>query len=630
MRGFNLPTSKWFYIKALALLLCSACVGAGVALAQQAFPLPLVRAITPPQASVDVAWDQPITIDFDRLVDSQRLKPSLEPAVEGEWRYEGALYGNRYYKRLIFQPATSYVPNQQYHIFLKEVVPLSGRQSADYSYEFRTTALPSVKTVSILDNQQDVAICQPITVTLDRAPKGLALFTASVDKPGIPLSVESQPESPELTIRRTDGSCFEQGAGYVLTLMSQANLPGEKPAAIVTRTFTTRPPLKLINSDPQGSAVLVSADRITLTFDQDVASAEEIKSKVVINPPLEGEWKMENSHTAFFVPAVPLAYATTYQLTVAQGLKGTNDRFLAEEAVARFSTIGRARVTAMTPKSGARGVKTTTVASITFDQEIDHASAEQHFSISPAIEGTKSWNGNTLSFKPTGGWAKDTVYAVRMESGVKSIHGLDTDKAYVSSFTSEESVFLLSVPLYKQQKPLSCEVAALRMALAFKGVNVSEESIMQYIPVESAPRSSDNIWADPDEVFVGDINGKQNTTGYGVHAAPVAKAAKNFRNAELVSGWSLSALIDSVKAGNPVVMWGIYSGGTPDSWTTSTGKVVKAWKGEHARTVVGFVGPAEHPRQIITLDPVLGKMNWNTSDFLANWATLGNQGVVVY
>src|SRR5437763_6459089 len=65
----------------------------------------------------------------------------------------------------------------------------------------------------------------------------------------------------------------------------------------------------------------------------------------------------------------------------------------------------------------------------------------------------------------------------------------------------------LDVPIYRQQHALSCEAAALRMALGAHGTNVSEADILGRLAVDPTPRSVEAdgalTWGDPDIGYVG-------------------------------------------------------------------------------------------------------------------------------
>jgi hypothetical protein len=94
--------------------------------------------------------------------------------------------------------------------------------------------------------------------------------------------------------------------------------------------------------------------------------------------------------------------------------------------------------------------------SITFSEPMNHASAENAFSIVPVVSGSFSWAGNTLTFNPTANLAYDTTYTVKVAgtaedpagngldgNGNGSAQGSPADD-YTWSFTTEV-VYTLTV-----------------------------------------------------------------------------------------------------------------------------------------------------------------------------------------
>lgn len=188
---------------------------------------------------------------------------------------------------------------------------------------------------------------------------------------------------------------------------------------------------------------------------------------------------------------------------------------------------------------------------------------------------------------------------------------------------------LLPVAVHYQEQPLSCEAAALKMALAAAGVKVSETQIMKIVGYDPTPHRG-NVWGDPNVAFVGNIAGKQDTTGYGVYWDPIAKAARHWATATVITNGTIARLTAAIDAGQAVVVWGTFGSNVyRDDWKTPAGKAIKAWKGEHARTLIGYVGSASNPTSVIINDPIAGRITWSKSTFLANWARFDNSGVIV-
>ena len=190
----------------------------------------------------------------------------------------------------------------------------------------------------------------------------------------------------------------------------------------------------------------------------------------------------------------------------------------------------------------------------------------------------------------------------------------------------------LDVSYHRQEHALSCEVASLLMALNYKGVKVTEDELIQQLPVsDSKPRHSDNTWGDPNLGFVGNIDGKMPNTGYGVYEQPIYDLASKYRTAKIIINGTLTDLIIELGNGNPIIVWGVVVGRSKDiSWKTPEGKIIIAQLDEHARTLIGYTGKSDNPQLMILLDPLYGEVRLKVKDFLKNWELLEKKAVVIY
>lgn len=191
----------------------------------------------------------------------------------------------------------------------------------------------------------------------------------------------------------------------------------------------------------------------------------------------------------------------------------------------------------------------------------------------------------------------------------------------------------LRVPFLRQEHALSCEVATLRMVLAYRGVTVSERDLLDAVDFDPTPRRRVNgalVWGDPEESFVGDVDGIMPRTGYGVYAGPIGRVAGQYRRAEVIENGTASTLTDAIANGNPVIAWGHLGSGRPLRWQTLGGKEIRAVDGEHTRVVIGYTGTREEPTGFYVMDPIYGEQYWKVEKFMANWEPLGRTGVVVY
>ena len=96
----------------------------------------------------------------------------------------------------------------------------------------------------------------------------------------------------------------------------------------------------------------------------------------------------------------------------------------------------------------------------------------------------------------------------------------------MTSLTSRQ----LAVPVYHQAYTLSCEEAALRMALAYEGIAVTDTQVLATIGVDWSAAYYDSSglrWGDPYTAFVGNPSGSEVAmTGYGTYYPTIEHAAK--------------------------------------------------------------------------------------------------------
>lgn len=198
----------------------------------------------------------------------------------------------------------------------------------------------------------------------------------------------------------------------------------------------------------------------------------------------------------------------------------------------------------------------------------------------------------------------------------------------------------LPIPYHAQQYKNSCEAASLKMALEYRGISVNEMDILQKFGY--APRLKDvekNEWDDPQKMYVGFVDIVGSTIGYGVYGLPVVKAIEAYgRQAEYTTNITPDFLAKNIKAGNPIILWGYTSfRESPYTWNTSDGNIVKAFKGEHARLVVGVAGgdaEGNNPEGFYVHDPFNGQkyQYWSAGSLMAQVNAVPgvtNQAVVV-
>lgn len=623
---------KRLLLTGLGLFSLTVLVGAALAV-YWLLPTPRVIRADPAADETDYPLSRKIEIVFDRPVSRALLTKTITPEVPGVWVFENSTYRTHLLRRAVFYPQESLAVDTEYTISLKNVVNVIRKSTPyDYQLKFTTQKAPQVKKVTPGNGQKDVGADTPILIYLSASDGQVSQFQFELS-PRHPFEVSLDQTKTLYTL--TPKSPLKQGTRYQLIIKKsdvRRNLTTDAivetgPLSEVYRGyFTTKIPVGIDSVFPTGDSV-TSRQSITIRFSKEMDEAS-IRRNFSIQPPVTGSSLLIDHLIYVFTPK-KYDFETEYTIRLAKETASLDGSFLAADLVTTFTTLGHVRVESSFPVPGAAGIRSDQPLAVTFDQEVDPASAESLFSISPSTAGIISWEGKTMIFTPAKSWQKDTLYTATIKAGVTSLDGLDSIIDNTIAFSTVQSVFKLPVPAYLQQHPLSCEVAALRMALAYRQIEKTEEELLVQVGYDPSPRRG-NLWGDPYEIFVGSIDGKQMSTGYGVYWPPIARVAALYRPAREFSGLSLSEILTEVKQGNPVIIWTYSRSGIPTFWFDGDGEKIFAASGEHTVVIVGFVGSVDNPSQIIVNDSLLGQLYWPVSEFTDKASLFANSGVVIY
>lgn len=439
---------------------------------------------------------------------------------------------------------------------------------------------------------------------------------------------------------------------YTVRLQNIRNLVGVFEPYDHAFAFATQPSPRVKSVSPENGKQEVS-QQSDIVIKLDVPNHNISEFDFQISPPILYNQLIDDTRTVYTLqPKEPLLPGVTYRIHVQK----TNVMFNLDEAILEerspaideyegvfttrrsadvslfdiaIASVKTASVSGVSPRDGWTAVNIHSPVKVTFDREVDKASAQEKFSIIPATEGAFSWNGTMMVFTPNDALPSTTVVTTKIAEGVKATDGSVTRQAYTSTFTTQNATTKLSVPSYLQKYTLSCEIASLRMALNYRDLTLTEDELIPIVGQDPTPHTG-NVWGDPNIAFVGNIAGTQMANGYGVHWAPIAKAAREYRNAADFTQWTIEQLTGAIEGNNPVIIWVYSHHGTPTSWKTPDGRDVYAVRDEHAVVAVGFVGPANNPTQLIINDPLIGQVYWSRAVFDRKWNIFNRSGVVVY
>lgn len=604
----------------------------GLAASFWLLPTPRIEKTVPTIYETGVINNPRIEITFNKPVNRGSLVKKILPETPGIWTYEDPIYATHLYKKLVFHPTITLRPSTKYTVELSNISNfLKLSPTTAYAYSFTTKATPIISSVTPKSGTQNVGINSPITILLTDSNDSGSIFDFQFS-PSVDSEIQTSADKKSYIIRPKN---LLQGTTYTLSVKKTDTLVHILTNTIVERantltayegSFTTKEQPGISRFQPSGGEIQPSS-QVEMTFTQPM-DRTSVESTFETNPKLNGSFSWRDDSSVIFIPT-NMQFGTTYHVKIPKDTKSKDGGFLTGNIEKTFTTIGEVHVEKFYPADGWKAVGTTNEIKVTFDQEVDKTDAQNKFKITPSVDGTFSWYRNTLIFRPLKSYSYSTLYTVEVLQDVKSVKGLNSKVKFQAQFTTQDETIKLGVPAYLQKYSLSCEIAALRMALEFRGIPVSEDEILDKIGIDNTPRNG-NIWGNPHLAFVGNVNGKQMVTGYGVYWEPIARVARIYRNATEFRGWNISQLTSMIKANNPVIIWVYSSNGTPTGWDTLEGNKVQAVRGEHAVVAVGFVGQIDNPTAIIVNDPLLGQVQWPRLFFDTKWNAFGQSGVVVY
>lgn len=177
---------------------------------------------------------------------------------------------------------------------------------------------------------------------------------------------------------------------------------------------------------------------------------------------------------------------------------------------------------------------------------------------------------------------------------------------------------ILDVPLFKQERSLSCESSAAAMAAKFYGLPIDESDVLRALPRHENPNVG----------FRGNVDGLYGgINDYGTYAEPIRQVLTGMG----LSVTHLSGGIDEIKQhireGHPVIAWVTYDMQvqTPRQVMLSNGTAVTLVPYEHTILIVGY-----NANGLWVHDPYDGTRTWyREDDFRRSFAYLGNMALVI-
>jgi len=276
------------------------------------------------------------------------------------------------------------------------------------------------------------------------APNGAIelIFDRPMDRASVEAAFQVSPAvqgrlewADERTVRFKPARDLKRDTQYQVTLGPEAKATDGNPLDGAYRFhFRTVGYLEVTQVIPAPNAEDVEAESaVTVIFNRPVVpltaisdpTTADIPQPVVFDPPIEGSGEWLNTSIYVFTPDESLAGGTTYTARIAAGLTDTTSGVLDKDYAWSFSTQPP-QVVWVSPHEEAELVGVDTAIQITFNMEVDCASASESFSLHAGLNtvpGTFECEESTLTFTPDERLAFDTTHTARADAGVQSAGG---------------------------------------------------------------------------------------------------------------------------------------------------------------------------------------------------------------
>jgi len=187
----------------------------------------------------------------------------------------------------------------------------------------------------------------------------------------------------------------------------------------------------------------------------------------------------------------------------------------------------------------------------------------------------------------------------------------------------------IDAPVIAQRLRDNCETAALQVLLATTGISVDQLRLQRQLAHSSPPDPQQTptgpVWGDPDQGFVGRVDGTGPWGGFGVYPRPIAALAARYdRRLRDLTGAPPSDIYSDIVAGHAVLAWAGLQDGPYRSWQTPNGRPIRVNLNEHTIVLTGI--HADGTLQVVNV--LYGTREvWSPARFERAWNLLGRRAL---
>ncbi|MEP7103975.1 MAG: Ig-like domain-containing protein [Candidatus Dojkabacteria bacterium] len=579
-------------------------------------------------------YTEPVEIKFNVPVKISALQPKIVPGIQGDWVWERFLLSD-YTIKGKFIPSQTEMPEQRIVVYIvgaqRFLIP---GENHELALNFLAPTAPIILKSIPSDNASEVERETTFKIYFNKINYYLSDWTYTID-PAIDTTVSNEfADYLEITPKTilagdTQYKITLQRKPISYDLQTKNFIVKGDPDYTFTTTFHTAKDALIESITPQGTGVDATTT-IKVKFSSEM-DRQTVEDNFEINPSASGTFTWTDNKSFEFKPNEILAKGQVYTITLKSGITKKDAGATQKDLKYSFETIGAIKVLSFSPTDGAANVNESSGVLIKLDQDVDHASAESSFQITPAVDGHFIWNGIDLIFTPNYSLPFNQTFTVLFKKGVKSIHGIDLQNDVTFSFAirSQESIVGGVPQLYQPYGSFSCNVYAGLMALSWKGYNLSAAGLISETGYDEGQYNGQ--WTgDPYVDYVGNSDG---SWGYGMYWTALQIPFNNRGIAtQIKEGWNVQELAQSILDGHPVIIWR-YNGESANydkNWTASDGTYVHGINGQHGGLVIGVRGSISNPDSFLVNDPWYGQY-WYSADYLDyTWSRMNRTAMIVY
>ncbi len=599
------------FLLGVAVVSLAAAVWGDISLIRQLRDVPTVLFSTPGNNTTILSHKPDIDVTLSAPIEYATLAIHTNPPIEFTVKRHGYLFNLiPLGTKLTIIPKTTLPPGEKIMVYLANIEgPITKGYGGEQLLEMTVEDQRVIET-NPPDNSEHLPVIQEFTVTISSP-------ILSKDE----WSVKSNPAHPfvvtqagDKALKITPEEPMRQGETYRVALIQTPVIISRAEKSIFRQMdpvkraelrFSVVKPAFVSSFTPNGDTVNPN-DPIVLVFDQPM-NKQSVTEFLRLTPESDLKERWDDGANTLTLSHTGLQKDTEYTLTLAKGLETVRGGTLDADAEFRFKTAGPVKLIDVSPADGDRNAQTTGPITLIFDQPVTEL-IKSHITISPQLEGSYTVRDNMVEFAPVEDLPFDTKYTIGVTSGAPGLYGLPSNTEKTISFTTKPDQISLDVPYFRQQTNFTCNIAAARMLLAYRGISVTEQDLIDKIGI-GGKRGSGN----PHIGYIDD---------FGTLWEAVLKGVVQYRNARIINSGNLRDLLEEVKNGNPVMTWGQNGWSDPHdiSWRATDGAFIRAVNGMHSMVVRGYIGSSENPSRILVSDPWRGQYELNTSEFLRRWS----------